>query len=117
MILGECLARRRGVLEIEYRTDQALRGYRRPGVAHALLADHGCERRARGIAADHEPCRIDAERGGLFGYPTGRRDRILDGRRKLVLGREAVIDGDEPAAGALRQRRGDAVMSVDAAGD
>jgi len=65
MIFGERLARRRCVLEIENGADQALRRYRRPGVSQAVLTDHGSERCAGGIAANDEPCRIDAQRGGL----------------------------------------------------
>ena len=117
MIFGERLARRRGFLEIEHRTDQALRRYRRSGVSQRLLAHHGGERCARGIAANHELCRIDAERGRLFGNPSGRRDRVLDRGRESVLGGKPVIHRDEAAARGLRQRRGDAIMGLDTAAD
>jgi len=52
MIFGKRLARGRSVLEIENRADQALRRYRRPGVAECVMANHGGKRRTCGIAAE-----------------------------------------------------------------
>ncbi len=43
----------------------------RPGVSQRVLANHGGERCAGGIAADHEPCRIDAERWRPARTPIG----------------------------------------------
>ena len=51
----------------------------------------------------------------MLGYPTGGRDRILDGGRKFVFGREAVVHGNKAAAGGLCKRRRDAVMGLDTA--
>src|SRR5581483_12504702 len=48
-------------------------------------------------------------------YILGRRDGILDRGREFVLGREAIVDGYQPAAGCLRQRSGDTVVGLDAA--
>ena len=49
--------------------------------------------------------------------PFGGRDRIVDCGGKFVFGREAVVDRNEAAAGCMRQRRRDAVMRGNAAGN
>src|SRR6202165_6206335 len=51
------------------------------------------------------------------GHPSGCRDRILDGGGKFVFGSEAVADGNKAAARHVGERRADAVMAVDTAGD
>ena len=73
MVFGELFARRRRLLEIEHRAYQALRRYRGAAASQAFLANHGSERGAGGIATDHEPVRVDAERRGLAGYPMRSR--------------------------------------------
>jgi hypothetical protein len=90
---------------------------REAGALCGLLAHDRSERGAGGIAADHQALGIDPERRRLARDPFGGRDRIVDGGGIFVLGREPVFDRDQPAAGDMRQRGRDAVMSCDAAGD
>src|ERR1700737_1199617 len=51
------------------------------------------------------------------GHPPGRRDRILDGGGKFVLGSETVANGNEATSRHLCERRADTVMGIDTAGD
>ena len=104
-------------LEVEHRADQALHRYRRSGVPQTFLADHGGKRSTGGIATDHQTPRIDAQRDGLVRNPSNSRHCILDRGRELVLGGEAVVYGDEPAARRLSQRRRNEIVSLDTAGN
>ncbi|MGY2930944.1 hypothetical protein ACVWZ6_000546 [Bradyrhizobium sp. GM6.1] len=82
-----------------------------------LLTHDRSERCTGGIAAEHQTPGVDAERCGLARHPFGGSNRIVHGGGEFVLWRQPVIDRDEAATGRMCQRRRDAVMRGDAAGN
>ncbi len=72
---------------------------------------------AGAVAADGEPRRIDPERRALPGDPGGRGEAILDRGREFVLGRQAVVDRDDGAAGGIGEMAAERVVRFDIADD
>ena len=70
---------------------------------------------AGGIPAERDPRRVASERGGVAGHPAERRVAVLGRGREAVLGGEAVADGDDDAAGAVRELAAGRVVRLDAA--
>jgi exodeoxyribonuclease V alpha subunit len=92
-----------------------------PRIALAAPTGRAAERMAESLRAAVSVLRqtpgVDAERCGLARDPFGGSNRIVHGGGEFVLGRQPVIDRDETAAGRMCQRRRDAVMRGDAAGN
>ena len=106
MIFGEGLARGRGFLEVEHRTDQALREIGGPAFRNACW-----QTTAASVAPAESPPTTSLvasmpSDAACCGHPSGRRDRVFDGGGKFVFGREPVVDRDETAPGRLCERRG-----------
>ena len=76
------------------RIDQHLSGDRGAVAVARRYRDHRGEIAAGAVAADHQPRRVDAELFGIAGDPFRRRDGVVDGGGKFVLGRQAIIDRD-----------------------
>ena len=100
-------------MPVEHWADQELRP---DSFVAPLLADPRREPRAGGIAADPEPGRIDPELFRMRGDPRRRGEGILQSRRERVLGREPVIDRDDPEAAGFGEHPADPVMGVETAG-
>ena len=100
-------------MHVEHGADQELRPDR---AAAPLLADPCREPGPGGIAADPEPGRINPERVCLCGDPIHRRQRVVEGGRERVFGREPVIDRDDAQGAGLGQHPAESVMGVEAAG-
>ena len=82
-----------------------------------VLTDHRCEGGTGGIPAHHKPCRIDSKERRVARNVLRRGDGVVHRGGKFMLGGEAVVDRDQPAAGGFSQRRRDPIMSFDAACD
>ena len=83
-----------------------------PDVSNAGISrrESSCKRQvgASGIAADGEPCRIDAQPMPLARGETDHRDHLVKGHRKPILRRQPIIDGqrgDAALADELAQHR------------
>jgi len=70
--------------------------------ARAARADRMAER--AGAAMDVEPRRIDAEIFCLLHRPAGRGERVVEARRKRVLGGESVLDRHHPHLSGIAER-------------
>ncbi len=118
MAFGELFARGRRFLEIEHGTYQALRRYRRAVVSQRLLANHGGQRRAGGVAANHELVRHRC-RAILHARETHLVAAIASSMAagNVCSGCKPIVHRHEAAAGCLRQRRGDQIMGLDTAAD
>ncbi len=81
--------------EVGGRIDQHLACDRRAVAVARRDRHHGGEVAAGAVAADRQPGRVDAELLRMVGDPFGRRDGVIDGGGKFVLGREPVIDGND----------------------
>src|SRR5581483_11291408 len=88
-------------IRIEHRVDEQLQSQTKSGVARAQR-DCGCEVAARAVPANGD----SLEAGGcpLSGCP-----RVLDSCRVGMLGREAIVDGQDGASGVPRQSPRDGV--------
>ena len=80
-------------------------------------ADHRGEIAAGAVAANGKARRVDAERGAVCRNPFGRGDAVLDRGREFVLGRQAVIDRDDRAAGGIGQMAAHRVVAFEIADD
>ena len=77
--------------------------------------NHRGEIAAGAVAADHDPRRIDAELSGVVGYPFGGGDAVVDRSGIFVLGREAIVDGDDDQLALMGHLAADHVVGIDIA--
>ena len=83
-----------GHRKIRRRIDQHLTRDRRTVAVAGRYRDHCGKIAAGAVAANHEPRCVDAEFLRVGGDPCRRGDGVIDGGRKFMLGRQAIIDGD-----------------------
>ncbi|MGF6856185.1 hypothetical protein OKW29_005096 [Paraburkholderia sp. CI3] len=96
------------------RINQQLQREHEAGVAR----EHRANRRecaARAIAAHREPRAVDAEFGRVRVQPAEGVEGIVDSGRKLVLGREPVIDRQHRALAVAREHPAQRIVRIDAA--
>ena len=109
----QLFARARTAERLHHRAEQNLQ---REPRARGARDDHG-EIGARGIAADRQSARIDAEALRVGADRAQSRDAVLDRGGKAMLGREAIVHRNDAAISPARQRRAQRVMRFEAAGD
>src|SRR5262249_16842319 len=66
-------------------------------------------------ASRSESRSVDAKFACVMLDVTNRGDRVIYGRRKFVLGREAIVDRDHCAASAVRQLAAERIVAVEIA--
>src|SRR5262249_57277194 len=79
--------------------------------------DHGGEVPAGAVTAHAEAPRIDPEARRLRGHVAERGQRIVDAGGIAMLGREAVVDGDDAQRAADREPAAETVVALEVAGD
>ena len=97
------------------RIDQHLARDRRAVAVARCDRDHRGEIAAGAVAADHQPRGVDAELFGVVGDPFRRRDGVVDGGGKFVLGREPVIDRDHDQLAFVGQLAAHHVVGIEIA--
>ena len=88
---------------------------RGPPVSRALSADVGGEPAARAVARDREAAGVRAELARVLGEPFERRVRILETRRRRMLGREADSRQTRRRSRSMREPAAHRVVAVAAA--
>ena len=95
--------------EVADRIDQELEGGGRAVArAHEPGRDGG-EVASGAVAADRDPCRVDAEGRRVVARPLERGRRVLDGGRERVLRSHPVVHGQHGHAGVAGEEAADAL--------
>ena len=79
------------------------------------LADHGSQGGSGGIATDSDPVTIETKRFCVLENPFGRVVAIFQSRGKRVLGRQAIINRENPTEAFVGEQPAQPFMRLDAA--
>ena len=90
-------------------------GDRGPVAVASHERGHRREVAARRVARDRDPVGIAAQLGGVLGDPFDRGVTVRRRGGEGVLGREAVVDGDDQAVGAIGESGTDVVVAIEVA--
>src|SRR5213082_1491453 len=69
------------------------------------------------VAAPPRELGIDAELARVGSHPGQRRVAVREGRRKRMLGGQAVVDGNQPTGAGVGEGAADRVVRIETAGD
>ena len=90
-------------------------GDRGPVAVASHERGHRREVAARRVARDRDPVGIAAQLGGVLGDPLDRGVTVRRRGGEGVLRREAVVDGDDQAVGAIGESGTDVVVAIEVA--